>query len=448
MASATRAKPPAMEGHWLLGGLPAFRRDRLGFFDGAFREQGDIVTGRLGPRPIVLLNHPDLVEEVLVTQNRRFRKHFALRRTRRTLGNGLLTSEGDFWRGQRKLTQPAFHRERIAGYARVMVEYTERMISAWADGQTRDAHDDMMGLTLEIVAKCLFDADIHGQAAGASEAMTEMMHAFTARVGRIIAAPHWIPTPLNRRVERAIRKLEDILFAIIAERRKSGEDRGDLLSMLLQAQDEESGRKMTDQHLRDELMTLFMAGHETTAGALGWTWALLSQNPEAEATLHAEIDSVLGDRLPTVSDLPSLTYTRAVVDESMRVYPPVWVVGREAIESFEVGGYRFPSGMTAYMPQWVIHRDPRWFDEPESFRPERWLDGRLDSLHRYAYFPFGGGPRICVGNNFALMEAVLVIATVARKFRLKLTHDAIINPLATMTLRPEHGVKVTLIARQ
>ncbi len=447
MAVVSNAKPPTLPGHWLLGNLPEFRRDRLAFFEDAARNHGDIVLGRLGPRPILLLNHPDFVEEVLVTQNRRFHKHFALKRTRRTLGKGLLTSEGDFWRGQRKLVQPAFHRERIAGYARIMTQYAERMTSGWSDGQTRDIHDDMMGLTLEIVAKCLFDADIHGQAAGASEAMTTLMHTFTARVGRIFAPPHWIPVPLNRRLERAIRRLEEILFAIIAERRKGGDDRGDLLSMLLQAQDEESGRGMSDRQLRDELMTLFMAGHETTAGALAWTWALLSRNPEAEAKLHAELDSVLGGRTPTFEDLPKLIYTGAVVNESMRIFPPVWVVGREAIEPFEVGGHRFPAGMTAYMPHWVIHRDPRWFNEPLSFQPERWLDGRLESMHRYAYFPFGGGPRICVGNNFALMEASLVVATIAQRFRPRLTPDARIAPLATMTLRPEHGVPVMLSKR-
>jgi cytochrome P450 len=447
MAAASSPKPPSLKGHWLLGDLPAFRRDRLAFFDDAAREHGDIVTGRLGPKPILLLNHPDFVEEILVTQNRRFHKHFALKRTRRTLGKGLLTSEGDFWRGQRKLVQPAFHRDRIAGYARIMVEYTERMVSSWSHDQARDVHDDMMGLTLEIVAKCLFDADIHGQAAGASEAMTTMMHTFTARVGRIFAPPHWVPVPLNRGLEKAIRRLEDIMFAIIAERRKSGDDHGDLLSMLLHAQDEESGRTMTDRQLRDELMTMFMAGHETTAGALAWTWALLSRNPDAEAKLHAELDSVLGGRTPRFDDLPKLAYTAAAVNESMRIYPPVWVVGREAIEPFEVGGHRFPAGMTAYMPQWVIHRDPRWFDDPEAFRPERWLDGRLEAMHRYAYFPFGGGPRICVANNFALMEATLVVGAIAQRYRLGLTPDARISPLASMTLRPEHGVPVVLTKR-
>ena len=317
------------------------------------------------------------------------------------------------------------------------------MLESWSDGQVRDAQADMMRLTLEIVAKTLFDAEIGGETAEASVAMETLMRAFIARTGSLITAPHWIPTPLNRRVERAIRRLEQILMTVIADRRKTGEDRGDLLSMLLHAQDEESGRRMSDRQLRDEVMTLFMAGHETTANTLAWTWVLLSQHPEVEARLHAELDLVLGDRPPTVADLPRLKYTESVVNETLRVYPTVWVIGREAVEPVELGGYQIPAGTTVFMPQWVIHRDGRWFDDPLAFRPERWSDGMMQRIPRYAYFPFGGGPRICIGNNFALMEATPDPGDDRPPVPARAgTATPRIVPLATITLRPAHGVKV------
>jgi len=427
--------------------LREFGRDQLGTMTRWAREYGDLVSARFGPRRVVFANHPDLVEQVLVDQNRKFIKHYRLRQTKRTLGQGLLTSEADFWRSQRKLAQPAFHRERIAAYARLMVEFTERMLQSWADGQVRDVQDDMMRLTLEIVAKTLFDAEIGGETGDARSAMETLMRSFIARTGSLVNPPHWLPTPLNLRVERAIRRLERILVNIIAQRRQSGEDRGDLLSMLLHAQDEDSGRQMSDRQLRDEVMTLFMAGHETTANTLAWTWFLLAGHPDAEARLHAELDCVLGGRPPVVADLPRLSYTESVVNETLRVYPTVWVIGREAIEPVELGGYPIPAGTTVFMPQWVIHRDSRWYDDPEVFRPERWEGGLIQRIHRYAYFPFGGGPRICIGNNFAQMEAILILATIAQKFRIKLAPDAVVEPLATITLRPARGVKVILEKR-
>ena len=329
-----------------------------------------------------------------------------------------------------------------------MVEFTERMLTSWADGQVRDVQDDMMRLTLEIVAKTLFDAEIGTDTAEASAAMETLMTSFIARTGKLIPFPHWVPTPLNMQVERAARRLDQIILKIIAERRRSGEDRGDLLSMLMHAQDEDSGRRMTDQQLRDEAMTLFMAGHETTANTLAWIWYLLSNHPEAEARLHAELDEVLGDRAPTLADLPQLRYTGMIVTEALRIFPTVWMVGRESIEPVELGGYRIPVGMTVFMPQWTVHRDPRWYDDPDSFFPERWASGLQERNPRYAYFPFGGGPRICIGNNFALMESALLLATIARQYRLQLTPDAVVTPLPTATLRPAHGVKVVVTKRR
>jgi cytochrome P450 len=442
---APRARGP--RGHWLTGHLRPFQRDRLGYLTECARKYGDMVDLRIGPMRVRTLNHPDLVEEVLVTKARHFIKHGPLRQARPSLGNGLLTSEGDFWRQQRKLAQPAFHRDRVAAYAATMVAATERMLAGWANGQTRDVQDDMMRVTLEIVAKCLFDADVARDAADASAAMETLIRCFSHRVERWIRLPMVIPTPSNLRFRRTMGRLDRILFAIIAERRESGEDRGDLLSMLLHAQDEEDGRRMTDRQLRDEAMTLFMAGHETTANTLAWTWMLLSQNPEAEAALHAELDTVLAGRSPTLADLPRLVFADRVITEALRVYPTVWLLGREAVEPCTIGGEKVPVGLTLWMSQWVIHRDGRFFDDAESFRPDRWADGLARRIHRYAYFPFGGGPRICIGNSFAQMEAVLLLATIAQRHRLRLVPSTVVRPFPTMTLRPDGGVMVVLARR-
>jgi cytochrome P450 len=448
-ATLTIDSPRAPKEHWLTGHMRPFRRDRLGFLADCARTYGDVVDLRFGLMRVRVLNHPDLVEEVLVTKSRHFIKHGPLRQARPSLGNGLLTSEGDFWRRQRKLAQPAFHRERIAGYAAAMVAAAERMLDGWdkSGDQVRDVQDDMMRVTLEIVAMCLFDADVSGDAAAASAAMETLIRCFARRVDQLIKLPMAIPTPSNLRFRRAMGRLDRIVFAIIAERRASGADRGDLLSMLLHARDEDDGRRMTDRQLRDEAMTLFMAGHETTANTLAWTWLLLSQNPEAEARLHAELDDVLGGRTPTFADLPRLSYADRVITEALRVYPTVWLLGREAIEPCTIGGERVPVGLTLWMSQWVLHRDGRFFDDPEAFRPDRWADGLARRIPRYAYFPFGGGPRICIGNSFAQMEAVLLLATIARRYRLRLAPGADVRPLPTMTLRPDGGVPMILTRR-
>jgi cytochrome P450 len=430
-----------------MGHLRAFRSDRLGFLTDCARRYGDVVALRLGPARVWLLSHPELVEEVLVHQNRRFVKHFALRAAKPTLGEGLLTSEGESWRRQRRLAQPAFHRDRVAAYGRAMVEYAERMLRTWADGQRRDAQADMMQLTLEIVARTLFDAEIAGEAADVAGAMESLLANFTARVNRVVPLPTWLPVPANFRFRRAMRRVEATLSGIIA-RRRCGEHRGDLLSMLLHARDAEGdGSGMTDRQLRDEAVTLFLAGHETTANTLAWAWYLLSGHPEAEARLHAELDEVLDGRPPTVEDLPRLKYADHVITEALRVLPTVWLLGRESIVPTEVGGYRVPRGVTMWTSQWVVHRDPRWYDEPEAFRPERWADGLAGRIPRYAYFPFGGGPRVCIGNQFAQMEAVLLLATIARRFRPLVPAGAVVEPVPTMTLRPRGGLPVILRQR-
>jgi cytochrome P450 len=328
-----------------------------------------------------------------------------------------------------------------------MVDYTERQIAAWRDGEERDIHADMMHLTLAIVAKVLFDADAASDAAEVGEALQVSLDHFSRQFGRLVKLPLFLPTPANLRLKKAVRRLDAIIHRFIEQRRAGGANRGDLLSMLLHARDEDDGSRMTDQQLRDEMMTLFLAGHETTAIALAWTWYLLATNPEAEARLARELEMVLRDRSPTVSDLPRLKYTEQVILESMRLYPPAYMFGREPTQDVVLGGYLIPAGTTVFMAQWVTHRDPRFFDDPDQFVPERWAEERIKSLPKYAYFPFGGGPRICIGNTFAMMEACLILATIARKWRFSLKPGHPIEPQPLMTLRPAFGIKGTVHRR-
>ena len=446
MWRANRNKFPAgpSEGlkRWSLGPL---NDNPLEYFTKIAREYGDIAGMRVLNFRSIFINHPDLIEEVLVTNARKYSKGRVLRANRHVFGEGLLTSEGDFWLRQRRLAQPAFHRARIASYAATMVEYTQRMLNGWRGGEERDAHQEMMRLTLQIVGKTMFDADVERDAQHVGKSL-ELLLEIGANFRRTIFVPHWLPTPTNLRVKREVAQIEKILYRIIGERRASGRDTGDLLSMLLSAQDED-GSRMTDRQLRDEAITLFLAGHETTASTLSWTWWLLTQNPAVEAKLLAELDAVLGDRVPSLDDLPRLAYAGHVITESLRLYPAAWGMARLAVEDHEIAGYPVTKGMGVAMAQWVVHRDPRWYDAPEEFRPERWEDDLWKRLPRFAYFPFGGGPRQCIGNAFALMEATLILATVARKFRLRLVANHPVAPLASITLRPRYGVGVTLESR-
>lgn len=362
-------------------------------------------------------------------------------------GHGLLTAEGDTWLRQRRLAAPAFHSRRIAAYGDVMVRYAERMLDGWHDGESRDAHHEMMKLTMQIVSKTLFDAEVSEDEMEVSRAFDAIVEEIALRFRQPLPIPDWLPLPRNRRYLAAVRRLDALVYRFIAARRRVEGDRGDLLSMLLAARDED-GRGMTDVQVRDEVITLFLAGHETTAIALSWTWYLLARHPEAEARLAEELETVLDGRAPTLEDLPRLSYTEQVIKESMRRYPPAYAFGREAVEDCEIGGYRIPAGATVFMSQWAMHRDSRFFAEPEAFRPERWTAELEQSLPRYAYLPFGGGPRICIGNRFAMMEAVLLLATIARRFRLRLASSDEIKPFPSITLRPVGGVPVRLEARQ
>jgi cytochrome P450 len=428
---------------WSLG--PLNNRDPLKYFAGLMREYGDFVSLRILNFRILLLNHPDHIEDVLVNHPRKFIRGRVLLANKRVFGRGLLTSEGDFWLRQRRLAQPAFHRARIAGYASTMVEFTERLLHEWQDGEERDIHAEMMRLTLQIVGKTLFDADVECDAQDIGKSM-ELLLELSANFRRTIFIPHWVPTPTNFRLERAIRQIEKVLYRMIAEKRASGRDSGDLLSMLLAAQDED-GSRMTDQQLRDEAITLFLAGHETTANTLSWTWWLLAQNPAVEAKLQAELRTVLAGRAPSLDDLPKLVYTNQIITESMRLYPPAWGTARTAIEDHEIAGYAVPKGSGVSFAQWTVHRDARWYDAPDEFRPERWEGDLLKRIPRFAYFPFGGGPRQCIGNTFALMETALTLATIAQQYRFRLVEGHPVVPLASITLRPRYGIRVVLESR-
>lgn len=445
---ATQAPlPPGPKGHPILGVMRDFNRDTLGFITRC-RDYGDVVRMRFLYVTAYFLYHPDDIEYVVSSNAKNFFKAMSLRSNffHRLVGNGLLTSEGETWKRQRRLAQPAFHRQRINSYAQVMVDFTERMMSTWKEGEVRDIHRDMMRLTLEIVVRTLFNADVSQDSDKVGRVLAAIVQPFASQATIKWILDNRLPTPTHRRFHREARQIDDIVYRIIAERRASGRDQGDLLSMLLQAHDED-GSQMTDQQLRDEVMTLFLAGHETTALTLSWIWYLLAQNPQAEQKFHAELAEVLGGRLPAVEDLPSLKYVDMIAREAMRLYPPAYGLGREAIEDCEIGGYHVPRKTQVFMFQWATQRDPRFFDEPDRFYPERWSNDFIERLPKYAYFPFGGGPRFCIGSSFAMMEIALVLATIGQRFRLGLVSDHPVSLLPAMSLRPKDGIKVKIEKR-
>jgi cytochrome P450 len=442
-----RATLPGPKGGFYFGSGVDFRRDQLGFYDSCARQYGDLVATKMGPFRILLVYHPDAIEELLVTRARDFVKSPGVRLLQPLLGDGLLLSEGDTWLRQRRLVQPAFHRQRVAGYGDAMVALTERHVTGWKPGDVIEVHGEMMALTQAIVGKTLFDADVSGDAHEATQAAKVLAEDFGVRLRSFRLIPFWVPTPANLRARRAIRRLDAVVHRIIAARTASGEDRGDLLSMLIAAQDADDGTRMTARQLRDEVMTIYLAGHETTAVALSWTWYLLAEHPEVEARLSSELRDVLGGRTPSVADLPRLEYADMVVTEAMRLYPPAYGIGRQAVRPTEIAGQSIAARDIFIAPTWRVHRDPRWFDDPEAFRPERWAGDLLRRLPRFAYFPFGGGPRQCIGNSFAQMEAVLILAAVARRFRLSLVPGQRITPTPYVTLRPEPGIRMLVTGR-
>lgn len=424
-------------------------RDIVGFLSRVQRDYGDVASFRLGRRRIYLLSHPEHIRDVLVTRAENFTKGPALRMAKVTLGEGLLTSEGDFHRRQRRMIQPAFHAQRVADYGADIVRFALRARERWRPGEVVEVRAAMTQLTLEIVAKTLFDAEIDAEVRELGEAMDVTVTMFDR--SRYPWAPllNVLPLASNRRFLRAKDRVFQTIERMIADRRASPSERNDLLSILLRARDAEGdGGGMSDEQLRFEAMTLFTAGHETTANAMVWTWWLLAQNPAAEARLHEELTRELAGRAPTVADVPRLAYTRAVLSESMRLYPPAWIVGREAAGAHVVGDYEIPRGGVVLMSQYLVHRDARWWERPEAFEPGRWLgESSAAGRPRYAYFPFGGGPRQCVGESFAWLEGILLIATLAQRWRLRLVDGSSVRLHATITLRPRDPMRMRVEAR-
>ncbi len=437
-------RPPGPQPRFLIGNMPLASPDPLSVFSAWAREFGDIFYYRAAWLHVYFLNHPDLIEEVLVRNYKNFLKDRVVRKSRWFFGEGLLTNEGESWLRQRRLSQPAFHRERISSYGEIMTGYTAQMLEKWRDGETRDIHQEMMRLTLQIVVRALFNVEAE-ETQQISLAMNYVMRSATGI--RLLVPPiaRYLPTPHMIGFRRAVRHLDETVYSIIA-RHRAHQDSGDLLSMLINARDED-GSRMSDKQLRDEVLTFLLAGHETTALALTWTWYLLSQHPDVEERLHRELDYVLAGGLPQFSDLPRLSYAERVIKESMRLYPPAWSVARTVISDFELRGYRIPSGANVVMSQWIMHRHPKYFPEPEKFDPDRWLGERSQTLPRFAYFPFGGGPRQCIGASFAMMEATLLLATIAQQFQLRRAPDHRVVPVPSFTLRPKYGMPMTVECR-
>jgi cytochrome P450 len=444
----TEPKPRGPKNLPVVGHLPAFRAHPIDFLMKMAREYGDLPYFRLGPQHVYLVNHPELVREVLVTNQANFTKSRALQRARVLLGQGLLTSEGQFHLRQRRLAQPAFHRERLAAYASVMSEYGVRLRDRWTAGSTLDVSQEMMRLTLAVVGKTLFSAEVEEEASEIGDALTTVLKMFRMLMMPFSEYLEKLPLPSVRRFDKARARLDQTIYGLIHERRRSREDTGDLLSMLLLAHDEEAdGSGMTDQQVRDEALTLFLAGHETTANALTWTWYLLSQNPECERRLHEEIDSALSGRVPAMRDLPQLRYTEMVFAEAMRLYPPAWAIGRMSKGPFELGGIKIAGKSICIVSPYVIQRDSRWFPDPERFDPDRWATEARDARPKFSYFPFGGGARVCIGERFAWMEGVLLIAAIAQKWKLRLASDQRVEPLPLITLRTKYGMRMIVESR-
>lgn len=441
-----RGLPPGPKGTLIRGNLGQIGPRRVDFFLELARTYGPLASFRVGRWQLFLASDPDLIQQVLITDAKHYVKHFGARTFKPVLGNGLVTSEGDFWLRQRRLIQPAFLKARVLSYVPVMVELTNAMLERWSPGEPVNVEAEFSALTSAIAIKTLFGLEAQRDRERLDGSLRLAFDLLTARLDGPFRLPHWLPTPANLRLRRAIRELTKVVDGFIAAGRARRQPGNDLLSTLIAAQHED-GSQMSDRQLRDEAMTLYLAGHETTALALAWTWYLLSQHPRVEAKLAGEWARVLGGRAPGADDLAALPYTGAVIAESMRLYPPVYALGREATTGLELGGYRVKRGYTVLMSQWVNHRDPKYFPDPERFSPERWENGLAARLPKFAYYPFGGGQRMCVGSHFATVEATIVLATVGQKYRFTLEPDAAIDIKPQITLLPKYGIPATLQAR-
>jgi cytochrome P450 len=427
-------------------------RNPLGFFTNLARTYGDVVHVRLGAEHAYLLNNPRYIRDVLVTHQQHFHKGRALERARRMLGDGLLTSEEATHLRHRRLLQPAFHREAIGSYASVMIDFAERSTNRWRDGDMLDLSQEMMRLTLAIVGKTLFGADVESHAPEVGAAMTAVMESFWMLMLPFGNLLERLPVPALRKSKAARASLDAIIYRLIADRRRAPGRSGpsDLLSMLLAARDEEEGgdgKGLTDEQVRDEAITIFLAGHETTANAMAWTWYLLGRSPDVERQLHEEIDRVLRGRLPAVADIPRMPFVEQVITESMRLYPPAWMIGRRALREYPVGDFVLPARALVLLSPYITQRDPRYFAEPDRFLPARWTPEFKTSLPPFAYFPFGGGSRRCIGEPFAWMELMLLVSTIAQRWTFRPVDDGDVEPEPVMTLRVKNGLKAIAIRR-
>ncbi|RFU66050.1 cytochrome P450 [Peribacillus glennii] len=441
--------PSVPNGRLITGHLKDFQEDPLGFLRKA-ANYGQVAKMRFGPfKHVYLISDPEMIKEVLVTKQKYFVKSKDFHALKPILGEGLLTSEKDTHMRQRRLIQPAFKRSHINNYGQDMIEVTAEHLSNWNDGEERSITQDMMDITLAIISKTMFGMDLKEGYSIVGEPIETAMRMAIKRMRTIINLPLWIPTKSNRELKKAIDELNAAVYRFIENRRQESVVHEDMLGILMAARDQEDGIGMTDTQVRDELMTIFLAGHETTANALSWTLYLLSQHPEAEKKLFDEIDSVIGSRNPVPGDFINLPYTQNVIWESMRIYPPAFVIGREADEDVVIGGYHFKKGDTIMVSQYVMHHKQEYFPDPEAFRPERFENNFVKTIPTFAYFPFGGGPRVCIGNHFALMEAVLVLATITRRFKVKLPpdHHPVI-PYPSITLRPRSGLRMIVKERR
>ena len=443
---ATRkALPPGPKGNWLTGSLFQFRRDMLAFLTTCARDFGDICSFRLGYRQHVLINDPEWIHKVLVTDNNQYVRPYNYLFLQSSIGNGLLLNEGKSWMRQRRLMQPLFLKKMLGGYAESAVRITQKFIQRWQDGESRDLHADMMRLTLLIVADVIIGIEVDNDADIVERTLDAVMDDYKFRLETGLNLPTWIPISQNRRLRSTLSELNKLIDARIASRRAHPGEHDDVLSRLMQAQDEDR-QSMSDELLRDEVITMLFAGHETTANTLSWTFGLLAQHPDIEAQTVSEIQQQLGGEIPRANDLERLSFTQRVLLESMRLYPTAYLLGRKARQEVQIGDYHLPDGVTVFMSQWVTHRDERYFPQAEQFRPQRWENG-TQSLPEQAYFPFGAGPRLCIGKDFGMMEAMLILATVLPKFRFSPVENKMPTPWPSVTLRPQEGVKVTIHKR-
>ena len=443
----TEKPPVGAAGLPVVGNLPQFARDPIKFITRLQQEYGDVVAFSLMGLKSILISSPQDIDRVLVETGKRYGKFRPSYAMRVVLGNGLVTSEGDFWKRQRKLAAPAFHHQSIKRYADQMVSYAQDMAGTWQDGAVRDVHQDMMTLTQRIIMKVLFDVDVLENADEASKAFDAMMQAIGAEMkGPEAVLPKFVPTPSRAHMQEGVNYINGLLMEMIEKRRAEGSDKHDLLTMLMDARDDED-QPMSTTQLLDEIRSLYLAGHETTATTLSWTWYLLSRSPEAYARLEAEIDEVLQGRAPTADDVQRLPYCNAVIKESLRCYPVAWITQRVALEDVEIGGYQIAKDTAIFLSPWIVHHDPRWYDEPEAFMPERWLKDKADLPPREAYIPFGGGPHICLGNGLAMMEGVLLLATLLQRYRISVVAEHPPEIELAGTLRPKSGLQASFTQR-